>query len=133
MRIKEQRNYISKVLNDFSKDDLVIYSDNDEIPDLENFDLKKTTRKFIIFKQKMFYYKFNLILPGLDWFGSKVCRIGDLKNIDNLRSIKNKKYPFYRFDTVFSDIKTPRCSNCRKWWLHFSNLKNMRTRKKILE
>jgi len=125
LRIKEQRNYISKVLNDFSKDDLVIHSDNDEIPDLENFDLKKTTRKFIIFKQKMFYYKFNLILPGLDWFGSKVCRIGDLKNIDNLRSIKNKKYPFYRFDTVFSDIKHQNVQIVENGGWHFSNLKNI--------
>jgi len=125
LRIKEQRNYISKVLNDFSKDDLVIHSDNDEIPDLENFDLKKTTRKFIIFKQKMFYYKFNLMLPELAWFGSKVCRIRDLKNIDNLRSIKNKKYPFYRFDTVFSDIKHQNVQIVENGGWHFSNLKNI--------
>ena len=125
LRIKEQRNYISKVLNDFSANDFIIHSDNDEIPDLENFDLKKTTRKFIIFKQKMFYYKFNLILPGLDWFGSIVCRIGDLKNIDNLRSIKNKKYPFYRFDTVFSDIKHQNVQIVENGGWHFSNLKNI--------
>jgi len=125
LRIKEQRNYISKVLNDFSKDDLVIHSDNDEIPDLENFDLKKAKSKFIIFKQKMFYYKFNLMLPELAWFGSKVCRIRDLKNIDNLRSIKNKKYPFYRFDTLFSDIKHQSVHIVEKGGWHFSNLKNI--------
>ena len=125
LRIKEQRNYISKVLNDFSKDDLVIHSDNDEIPDLENFDLKNAKSKFIIFKQKMFYYKFNLMLPELAWFGSKVCRIRDLKNIDNLRSIKNKKYPFYRFDTLFSDIKHQSVHIVEKGGWHFSNLKNI--------
>ena len=30
-RIKEQRNYIGNVLKDFSNDDYVIYSDNDEL------------------------------------------------------------------------------------------------------
>ena len=125
LRIKEQRNNISKVLSDFSKDDFVIHGDNDEIPDLENFDLKSTSSKFIIFKQKLFYYKFNLMLPGLAWFGSKACRIKNLKDIDNLRSIKNKKYPFYRLDTIFSDIKHQSVQIVENGGWHFSNLKNI--------
>ena len=125
LRIKEQRNYISKVLNDFSANDFIIHSDNDEIPDLENFDLKKTSKKFIIFRQKLFYYKFNLLLPGIPWFGSKVCKIKDLKNIDSLRSIKNKKYPFYRLDTLFSKIKYQSVQIVENGGWHFSNLKNI--------
>ena len=125
LRIKEQRNYISKVLNNFSGEDFIIYSDNDEIPDLENFDLKQTEKKFIIFKQILFYYKFNLILPGLPWFGSKACRIKDLKDIDNLRSIKNKNYPFYRIDTFFSNVKHQNVKIVENGGWHFSNLKSV--------
>ena len=99
LRIKEQRDYIANYLVDFSPNDFVIHSDNDEIPNLEKFDLKQSKKKLIIFNQIMFYYKFNLSLPNLDWFGSKACRIKDLKSIDLLRSTKNKIYPFWRILT----------------------------------
>ena len=124
-RIKEQRNYIGNVLKDFSNDDYVIYSDNDEIPNLENFDFKENKEKIIIFKQKLFYYKFNLTLPNVDWYGSKACKLKDLKNIDLLRSIKNKKYPFYRVDTFFSDIKYQSVNLVSNGGWHFSNLKSV--------
>ena len=124
-RIKEQRNYIGNVLKDFSNDDYVIYSDNDEIPNLENFDFKKNKEKIIIFKQKLFYYKFNLTLPNVDWYGSKACKLKDLKNIDLLRAIKNKKYPFYRVDTFFSDIKYQSINLVSNGGWHFSNLKSI--------
>jgi beta-1,4-mannosyl-glycoprotein beta-1,4-N-acetylglucosaminyltransferase len=124
-RIKEQRNYIGNVLKDFSNDDYVIYSDNDEIPNLENFDFKENKEKIIIFKQKLFYYKFNLTLPNVDWYGSKACKLKDLKNIDLLRAIKNKKYPFYRVDTFFSDIKYQSINLVSNGGWHFSNLKSI--------
>ena len=124
-RIKEQRNYIGNVLKDFSNDDYVIYSDNDEIPNLENFDFKENKEKIIIFKQKLFYYKFNLTLPNVDWYGSKACKLKDLKNIDLLRAIKNKKYPFYRVDTLFSDIKYQSINLVSNGGWHFSNLKSI--------
>ena len=124
-RIKEQRNYIGNVLKDFSNDDYVIYSDNDEIPNLENFDFKENKEKIIIFKQKLFYYKFNLTLPNVDWYGSKACKLKDLKNIDLLRAIKNKKYPFYRVDTFFSDIKYQSVNLVSNGGWHFSNLKSI--------
>ena len=34
-RIRDQRNYIKIFLNEFSPEDYIIYSDNDEIPNLE--------------------------------------------------------------------------------------------------
>jgi beta-1,4-mannosyl-glycoprotein beta-1,4-N-acetylglucosaminyltransferase len=125
LRIKEQRDYITNFLEDFSPNDFVIHSDNDEIPNLEKFDLKKTKKKLVIFNQIMFYYKFNLSLPKLDWFGSKACRIKDLKSIDLLRSTKNKIYPFYRIDTLFSDIKHQSVEIVSDGGWHFSNLKNI--------
>ena len=125
IRIKYQRNYIMEVLNQFSSEDFIIHSDNDEIPNLDNFDLLNFKNKFVIFKQKIFYYKLNLLLPSLDWYGSKACKLKDIKDIDNLRAIKNKKYPFYRFDTLFSKLKHQSLEIVNEGGWHFSNLKNI--------
>tara|TARA_B110000971_G_scaffold192110_1_gene204178 strand:- start:23 stop:901 length:879 start_codon:yes stop_codon:yes gene_type:complete len=123
-RIREQRNYISKFLEKYDPNDYIIYSDNDEIPNLKNIDFKKSKNEIMIFKQKIFYYKFNLILPETDWFGSKACKIKNLKSIDSLRNSKNKKYPFYRIDAFFSDIKHQSLEIIDEGGWHFSNLKN---------
>ena len=125
IRIKSQRDFILKHLSSYSQEDYLIHSDNDEIPNLKNFDLKKNNKKYVIFNQKMYYYKFNLSLPNLNWFGSKACKIKNLKSIDTLRSIKNKKYPFYRIDTFFSDIKHQNLHVVENGGWHFSNLKNL--------
>ena len=125
MRIKSQRDFILKHLSIYSQEDYLIHSDNDEIPDLKNFDLKKNTKKYVIFNQKMYYYKFNLSLPNLNWFGSKACKIKNLKSIDILRSIKNKAYPFYRIDTFFSNLKHQSLYVVENGGWHFSNLKNL--------
>ena len=124
LRIKHQRNYIVKALEEFSINDLVIYSDNDEIPNLENIDLKNVKKKFLIFNQKLFYYKLDLVVPKLSWFGSKACKLKYLKSIDNLRNIKNKKYSLFRFDTYFSDIKNISVKIVNNGGWHFSNLKS---------
>ena len=123
-RIEAQRNYIFKSLEGADKNDYVIYSDNDEIPKLSNIDLKKNKSKILIFKQKLFYYKFNLAYPKIDWFGSKACRVKDLKNISWLRNTKNKKYNFYRIDTLFSDLKYIDVKVIDDGGWHFTNLKS---------
>ena len=125
IRIKHQRNYIMEVLKQFSAEDFIIHSDNDEIPNLDNFDLLNSKKKFVIFKQKIFYYRFNLLLPSLNWYGTKACKLKDIKDIDNLRAIKNKKYPFYRIDTLFSKLKHQSVEIVNEGGWHFSNLKNI--------
>ena len=124
-RIKAQRNYIKTVLKEFSPNDYLIYSDNDEIPNLEDFNFDKNKDKIVIFKQKLFYYKFNLLMPNINWYGSKACKLKDLKDIDWLRNIKNKKYNFFRFDTLFSNFKYQNVNIVKKGGWHFSNLKNL--------
>ena len=124
-RIREQRNFIGNALKDYSPEDYVIHSDNDEIPNLESFDLHENKHKIIIFNQKLFYYKFNLTLPKIDWYGSKACKLKNLKNIDLLRATKNKSYPFYRIDTFFSDIKHQSVKLISNGGWHFSNLKSV--------
>ena len=122
-RIETQRNYIGKALEDADKNDYIIYSDNDEIPDLSKIDFKSNKAKIILFKQKLFYYKFNLAYPKVDWFGSKSCKVKDLKNISWLRNIKNKKYNFLRLDTLFSEMKYIDLKIIEEGGWHFTNLK----------
>ena len=124
-RIRAQRDYIMEAMNSFSSDDYLIYSDNDEIPNLEFFDFNKNKDKIILFKQKLFYYKFNLLMPNVDWYGSKACKIKDLKSIEILRAIKNKKYNILRFDTLFSNLKHQSVNIVNNGGWHFSNLKNI--------
>jgi len=125
LRIKAQRDHIAKSLQDNSPEDYIIHSDNDEIPNLENINFKENKSKMILFKQKLFYYKFNLCLPDVDWFGSKSCKLKNLKTIDKLRAIKNKKYNFFRIDTLFSDLKHQSVTIIKNGGWHFSNLKNL--------
>ena len=123
IRIRAQRNYIKNFLNQFSPEDYIIHSDNDEIPNLEKINLKLNLKKFIIFNQKIFYYKLNLGLSELNWFGSKACKLKDLKSIDNLRNIKNKQYSYLRIDTLFSQNKKNSVKIVDEGGWHFSNLK----------
>ena len=123
-RINHQRNSITKLLDQFSKEDFIMHSDNDEIPNLKFLNLESLDEKYLIFSQKMFYYKFNLMLPSLKWFGTKGCKIKHLSSIENLRNLKNKRYPFYRIDTFFSNIKKMNVKIIKNGGWHFSNLKN---------
>ena len=122
-RENSQRNHILKGLNLAKDDDMILISDVDEIPNLERSDLTKIHEKIILFKQDMFYYKFNLKLPNLDWTGTKGCKKKFLKSPQWLRNIKDRKYPFYRLDTFFSDTKYIDIKIISNGGWHFSNLK----------
>mgnify|MGYP000497990506 CR=1 FL=1 len=118
-----QRNSILLGLKDAGENDLILISDVDEIPNLKNFDKNKMNKKIILFQQDMFYYKFNLKLPNLFWSGTKACKKKNLKSPQWLRNIKNKKYPFYRIDTIFSQTKYIDIMLERNGGWHFSNMK----------
>ena len=53
----------------------------------------------------MFYYKFNLLYPSTPWFGSKACKKKNFFSPQWLRNTKQKKYPLWRFDIIFSKKK----------------------------
>jgi beta-1,4-mannosyl-glycoprotein beta-1,4-N-acetylglucosaminyltransferase len=118
-----QRDFITRGLSNAEDDDLILVSDVDEIPNLENIDLKKINQRIILFKQNMFYYKFNLKLPNLEWYGTKGCKKKYLKSPQWLRNIKDKKYPFYRVDTYFSEKKYINLRFINNGGWHFSNIK----------
>ena len=66
-RIEEQRNFIFKSLQDANPEDYVIYSDNDEIPKLENVNFEENKEKILIFKQN--YFITNSICLFLELIG----------------------------------------------------------------
>jgi beta-1,4-mannosyl-glycoprotein beta-1,4-N-acetylglucosaminyltransferase len=123
MRIEFQRNEIIRGLKEASDEDYIIYSDNDEIPDLEKINFSQNKSKIILFKQNLYYYKFNLAYPKLDWYGSKSCKKKDLINFSWLRNIKTKRYNFLRLDTFFSDTKYIDLRIVENGGWHFTNLK----------
>ena len=122
-RITYQRNRLMDCLTDAKGDDYILYSDNDEIPDLENFNFETNQSKILIFKQKLFYYKFNLFFDRINWYGTKGCKKKDLLSITWLRNIKTKKYPIYRLDTIFSKNKYKNVKIIENGGWHFTQLK----------
>jgi beta-1,4-mannosyl-glycoprotein beta-1,4-N-acetylglucosaminyltransferase len=122
-RIEFQRNALAKAFNKMNHNDWVIYSDSDEIPNLEKINFKKIKEKFLLFKQNMFYYKFNLGLPTLNWFGSKACQYKNLTSISELRNIKPKKYGWWRFDTMFKKNKFINIKIIENGGWHFTEIK----------
>ena len=118
-----QRNLISKGLSGAGNEDLILISDVDEIPKLDNINLKIIKEKIILFKQDMFYYKFNLHLPNLIWTGTKACKKKHLVNPQWLRNIKDRKYSFFRFDTFFSKTKYTDIKIINDGGWHFTNIK----------
>ena len=122
-RIEQSYNYMTKGIKDASDDDLIMLSDNDEIPDLSKLNLDKIQNNFVIFEQLFFYYKFNLLYDRMSWYGTKACKKKKLKKFSTLRNIKNKKYPFWRLDTIFSDTKQKNVRIIKNGGWHFTNLK----------
>tara|TARA_B100000674_G_C37703210_1_gene851548 strand:+ start:14 stop:883 length:870 start_codon:yes stop_codon:yes gene_type:complete len=118
-----QRNFILQGLNEAKNDDIVLVSDVDEIPNLENIDFKKINQKLIFFKQEMFYYKFNLKLPNIIWTGTKACKKKHLVSPQWLRNIKDRRYSFYRLDILFSKTKYIDIEFILDGGWHFSNIK----------
>lgn len=97
-----QRNFIKRGLLNAKKEDLIIISDLDEIPNLSNINFNEINKNILVFKQIHSVYKFNLI-RSYNWYGSKICRYQILKSPQWLRQIKvHKRYPFYRLDKYFS-------------------------------
>ena len=116
-----QRNFTKKKIEDLDDEDLLLINDLDEIPNLEKF---KYNRKITIFKQKMLYYKLNLIYPSILWTGSKICKKKDFINPQWLRNIKTRKYPLWRLDILFSKKKYNRIEIINDGGWHFTNIKS---------
>jgi len=122
-RENDHRNRILDLLKSAEPNDQVIISDVDEIPNLEKVNFNSIRNKIILFNQKMFYYKFNLILENMNWHGSKSCKMKNLISPQWLREVKDKKYPFWRIDTFFSKKKYSDIFFVQEGGWHFTNIK----------
>ncbi len=119
-----QRNGITNGLKEASPDDLILISDADEIPNLSNLELENINNEIILFKQNFYYYKFNLKLEDMPWLGTKACKYKELKSPQWLRNVKDKKYPFWRLDVLFSNKKYSNIKFIENGGWHFSNMKS---------
>ena len=117
-----QRNYIKNCLSEADENDWIIISDLDEIPNLKNVNFNNTNNEFIFFKQDMMYYKFNLKVENCTWVGTRACKMKNLKSPQWLRNIKDRSYPWWRLDTLFSKNKHRNIKFIDNGGWHFSYL-----------
>ena len=96
-----QRENLERGIRDALNDDLILVSDLDEIPNLDELDLTKVKNNIIIFEQKMFYYKLNLFYEDYTWLGTKAVKKKNFISPQWLRNIKGRKYPKWRIDFIF--------------------------------
>ena len=127
-----QRENLIKGLKNADENDFILISDLDEIPNLEQSNLSKIKHKIIIFEQKMFYYKLNLLYSDILWYGTKACKKKYLLSPQWLRNIKAKKYPFWRVDLFFSKKKYSNLFFIKNGGWHFTYLKRPEDLKKKL-
>ena len=66
-----QRENLNRGLKNINENDLILISDLDEIPNLNNLSSSKINNNILIFEQDLFYYKFNLLYRNFVWHGTK--------------------------------------------------------------
>ena len=86
-----QRENLKQGLKDAQNEDLILVSDLDEIPNLENLNFSLVKNNIVIFEQKMFYYKLNLFYKDFVWQGTKATKFKNFLSPQWLRNIKGKK------------------------------------------
>ena len=85
-RIEQSYNYMLRGLVGSEDEDLIIISDNDEIPNLESKEfIKKNNCDYYIFEQLFFYYKFNLLYDRMKWHGTKGCKKKKIEKLFNFK------------------------------------------------
>ena len=118
-----QRNKINDGLKDAAPEDWIIISDLDEIPNLDEINFNTINKKIIFFKQRVFYYKLNLELKNIHWIGSKAVQKKNLISPQWLRNIKDRVYPKWRLDIIFSKKKYNNIFYVYAGGWHFSYVK----------
>lgn len=118
-----QRDSLSKGLKEADREDLILISDLDEIPNLENINLNNIKNEIIIFEQKILYYKLNLLYEDFTWQGTRAIKYKNLVSPQWLRNIKGKNYPKWRLDTFFSKKKYSNLVFVKNGGWHFTCLK----------
>ena len=102
--LKSQMEKLFAGIKDAVDDDLIILSDEDEIPNpntIKNF--QSNNFKYGIFLQNLYIYKINVqnLQEGNgNWPGSRICLKKNLKSFYKFKLLKpkNLNYPFWRID-----------------------------------
>jgi len=87
-----QREYLMNGLHDVDNEEIILLSDADEIPDLSQYDCKTEGS----FKQKMYYYYFNLYIGVDNWKGTVALRkknmlaLRETKPLNKMRNLREK-------------------------------------------
>ena len=118
-----QRESLSRGINEALSDDLILISDLDEIPNLNQINFANIKNDIVIFEQKMFYYKLNLVYEDYTWLGTKAVKKKYLISPQWLRNIKGKKYSKWRIDTLFSRKKYTNLFFVKDGGWHFTCLR----------
>ena len=119
MRDQFQRNALSRGINKYDSDDLIMISDIDEIPDPKKISYFEHKKKYACFLQRNFQSKLNLLNTSDGyWAGTKICKKKNLKSPQWLRDLKIKEVPFWKFYKP----KQPQLIENGGW--HFSFLKH---------
>ena len=118
-----QREQLARGIEDATNDDLILVSDLDEIPNLKNVNFTNIGNNILVFEQKMFYYKLNLLYENFTWLGSEAVKKKNLISPQWLRNIKGKKYPKWRLDTLFSKKKYSNLYFVKDGGWHFTCLR----------
>ena len=115
-----QRENLRKGIEAANDNDLILISDLDEIPNLNNLNFSKINNNLIIFEQKMFYYKLNLFYEDFKWQGTK--RKFNFISPQWLRNIKGKN-TLDGIDTWFSKKKYSNLFYIKNGGWHFTCLR----------
>ncbi|MDC3127812.1 hypothetical protein OA498_04045 [Candidatus Pelagibacter bacterium] len=118
-----QREKLNEGIKDAEYNDLVLISDLDEIPNLENLNFSEIKNQIYVFEQKIFYYKLNLYYDKFKWFGTKATKKKNFISPQWLRNIKAKNYPSWRPDVLFSKKKYANLKFIDNGGWHFTCLK----------
>ena len=119
-----QRESLLKGIKEAEENDLIIISDLDEIPNLNQLNFNEIGNNIVIFEQKMFYYKLNLFYEDYIWQGTKAVKRKNFISPQWLRNIKGKKYSKWRLDTFFSKKKYSNLLFVKNGGWHFTCLKS---------
>tara|TARA_Y100000389_G_scaffold194971_1_gene225695 strand:- start:1293 stop:2177 length:885 start_codon:yes stop_codon:yes gene_type:complete len=121
-RIEQSYEYMNNGIQEASNEDIILLSDNDEIPNLNSNQFKSSKKKIFLFKQLFCYYKFNLLHDLVPWYGTRACKKKNLKSFSWLKNLKNRKYPFWRIDTLLSEYKEISVEIIKDGGWHFTNV-----------
>ena len=104
------------------EDDLILISDVDEIPLLDQINFDKLKNHIVLFNQIFCCYKFNLY-SKMRWCGSRMIKKKNLISPQWLRDIKDRNYPKWRLDTFFSKKKYRNIKFVENGGWHFTCIK----------